>query len=134
MFPLKLFSDICSKTSPLKKCCHKLNASFNERNEYSIINLDASSGQKNKISQKFLWHVHDYYKQDSGYVFDILKKQNYQRFIINSHKNQQEYFVGGVLYVSCPIEGSLTFFLHIEEEFRSIGIGILLLQLVQKFT
>ena len=86
------------------------------------------------MSQMFLWHIHDYYKQDSGYVFDILKKQYYQTLTISSHKSQQEYFFGSVLYVICPIEGSLVFFLHIEEEFRSIGIGILHLQLVQKVT
>ena len=86
------------------------------------------------MSQTFLWHIHDYYEQDLGYVFDILKKQHYQTLIISSHENQQEYFVGRVLYAICPIEGSLFLFLHIEEEFRSIGIGILLLQLVQKVT
>ena len=133
MFPLNLFSDICSETTSLRKCCQKLNVTFNETYEYSIINLDASSGQNNKMSQTFLWHIHDYY-QDSGYVFDILKKQHYQTLIISLHKNQQECFVGGVLYVICPIEGSLVLFLHIAEEFRSIGIGILLLQLVQKVT
>ena len=68
MFPLSLFSDICSETTSLKKFCHKLNASFNETNEYFIINLDASSGQKNIMSQMFLWHIHYYNKQDSGYV------------------------------------------------------------------
>ena len=102
--------------------------------EHFIINLSSSSVQKNKMSQTFLWHIHDYYKQDSSYVFDILKKQHYQTLIISSHINQQEYFAGGIFYVICPIEGSLIFFLHIEEEFRSRGIGILLLQLVQKVT
>ena len=69
------------------------------------------------MSQMFLWHIHDYCNQDSGYVFDILKKQHYQTLIISSHKNQQVYFVGGVIYIICPIEGSLVFFLYIEEEF-----------------
>ena len=134
MFPLNLFIDICSDNTPLKKCLDKLSISFKETKDYFIINLDASSGQKNKMAQTFLWHIHDYYKQDSGYVFDILKKQHYQTLIISSHKNQQECFVGGILYVICPIEGCFVFFLHIKEEFRSKGIGILLLQLVQKVT
>ena len=85
------------------------------------------------MSQTFLWHIHDYYKQDSIYVFDILKKQHYQTLIIRLHNNQQEYFVGGVHYIICPIESSLVLFLHITEELlRSRGIGILLLQLAQK--
>ena len=134
MFPLNLFIDVCGNKIPLKKCLDKLNTSFKESNKYFVINLDASSGQTNKMAQTFLWHIHDYYKQDSGYVFDILKKQHYQTLIISSHKNQHECFVGGILYVICPIEGSFVFFLHIKEEFRSKGIGILLLQLVQKVT
>ena len=109
MYPMNLFIDVCGDTTPLKKCLDKLNTSFNTANEYFIINLDASSGQTNKMAQTFLWHIQDYYKQDSGYVFDILKKQHYQTLIISSHKNQQECFVGGVLYVICPIEGSLVF-------------------------
>ena len=134
MFPLNLFNDICSEITSLKIFCHKLNVTFNETYEYSIINLNASSGPKNKMSQTFLWHIHDYYKQHSSYVFDILNKQHYQTLITSSRKNQQEYFVGGVLNIICPIEGSLVFFLHIAELFRSRGIGILLLQLVLKVT
>ena len=82
------------------------------------------------MSQTFLWQFHNYYKQDSSYVFDNRKKQNYQTLTISSHNNQREYFVGGVLYVICPIEGSF----DILEEFRSIDIGNLLLQIVQKVT
>ena len=78
------------------------------------------------MSQIFLWHIYDYYKQDPSYVFDILKKHHYQTLIISSHKNQQEYFVEGVLYIISPIQGSLVLFLLS----RSRGIGILLLQLV----
>ena len=88
MFPLNLFSDICSETTSLKKCHHKLNVSLNETNEYSIINLDACSGQKSIMSQTFLWNIHDYYKQDSGSVFDILKMHHYQTLNISLHKNQ----------------------------------------------
>ena len=88
MFPLNLFIDICSDNTPLKECLDKLSISFKETNDYFIINLDASSGQKNKMAQTFLWHIHDYYKQDSGYVFDILKKQHYQTLIF-LHKRYQ---------------------------------------------
>ena len=80
----------------------------------------------------FLWHIHDYYKQDYDYVFEILKKQHYLMLIINTVKNKKEYFVGCFVYVIFPIEGSFVFFLYNGKLFRLKGIGILLLSLVQK--
>ena len=48
--------------------------------------------------------------------------------------NNRHNFVGGVHYVLSPTEGSYIFFLHIDENFRSKGLGILLLQMIQKQT
>ena len=59
--------------------------------------------------------------------------QHYQTMIISSHK-YKKCFVGGILYVICPLEGSLSFFLHIKKLSRSRGMGILVLQLVEKVT
>ena len=54
-------------------------------------------------------------------------------FIIH-YNNNDEKFVWGVLYVLSPTEGSFIFFLHIDELFRSKGLGTLLLQMIQKET
>ena len=62
---------------------------------------------------------------------DILKQQHYQTLIIT---NNEHNFVGGVLYVLSPTEGSFIFFLHIEEHSRSNGLGALVLQMIQKKT
>ena len=57
-------------------------------------------------------------------MFDVLKQQHYILIITNNENN----FVGGMLYFLSPTEGSFIFFLHINEHFRSKGLGTLLVQ------
>ena len=97
----------------------------------SIVNFDCKHVHNNKIQLNFFKYIINYYEQDSVTVLDLLKQQHYQTLIIT---NNEQNFVGGVLYVLSPTEGSFMFFLHIDEHIRSQGLGTLLLQMIQKET
>ena len=64
-----------------------------------IMNFDCKHAHKNKIQLKFFKYIIDYYEQDSVTVFGVLKQQHYQSLIIT---NNDEKFVGGLLYVLSP--------------------------------
>ena len=140
MYPPNLFHDICPKPTPLNatikrmKLTKVLSLSSEKLNFFqnlSIVNFDCKHAHKNKIQLTFFKYIINFYEQDSVTVLDVLKQQHYQTLIII---NNEDKFVGGVLYVLSPTEGSFIFFLHIDEQFRSKGLGTLLLQLVQKQT
>ena len=136
MYPPNLFHDVCQNPTPLNDALKrmKLTKASDKLDSYqnlSIMNFDCKHAHKNKIQLKFFKYIIDYYEQGSVIVYDVLKQQHYQSLIIT---NKDEKFVGGVLYVLSPTEGSFIFFLHIDEHFRSKGLGTLLLQMIQKQT
>ena len=140
MYPPNLFFDIYLKPIPLNaalktnKSTKVLLLSSEQLDSFqnlSIVNFDCKHAHKNKIQLKFFKCIINYYGQDSVTVFDVLKQQHYQTLIII---NNEDEIVGGVLYVLSPTEGSFIFFLHINEHYRSKGLGTLLLQMIQKET
>ena len=136
MYPPNLFHDVCQNPTPLNDALKRMKLTKVSDKVVSyenllIINFDCKHAHKNKIQLKFFKYIIDYYEQDSVTVYNVLKQQHYQSLIIT---NKDEKFVGGVLYVLSPTEGSFIFFLHIDENFRSKGLGTLLLQMIQKQT
>ena len=138
MYPPNLFHHVCSNAKTLNDALKRMKltkASFilSEKRVFfqnlSIVNFDCKYARKNMIRLNFFKYIIDYYEKDSGSVLDILKQQHYQTLMITNNEHK---FVGGVRYVLSPTEGSFIFFHHINEHFRSKGLGTLLLQMIQK--
>ena len=134
MYPPNLFHDVCHQQSDLNHVLQvlKITSPFEKQfsEKLSIINLYCKNSFRNQIQQKFFHYLTNYYEQGSETVFDVLKHQICQALIITNGDS----FVGGALYVLSPAEGSFVFFLHVDKDLKSHGIGTLLLKIIQKGT
>ena len=140
IWPPNLFHDVCSNPTPLYTALKRMKLTkaslissdkLDSFQKLSIVNFDCKHAHKHKNQLNFFKYIIDYYEQDSVTVLDVLKQQHYLILIII---NNEQNFVGGVLNVLSPTAGSVIFFRHIDEYFRSKGLGTLLLQIIQKET